>query len=298
MKKTIPSLRIFAIILVVLILSISCRFGSNTSAELQATQESLQSTQIALSVEQTVQAISVQNSSNPAEQTEINTDSSSPEPNTVLQANATSTKFNGVEFEYPEYLFQDVQAEISTDGYDDFKFTDYVLTESNNNPAIMVYSTHEMNKIDSIANEIIPQLKTVLNTQPEHPEKLPFFPNWHAAQFTVMQVDYLTFENGKGVRYLTQYGQNYWPINNQSMFYTFQGITDDGKYYVSAIFPVSHPSLPQSGSDYSGDFSAMENDFDGYLSQIANQINGQADDTFFPQLDHLDGIITSLTIQK
>jgi hypothetical protein len=32
------------------------------------------------------------------------------------------------------------------------------------------------------------------------------------------------------------------------LVYTFQGLRDDGKWYVSAILPVNHPSLSADGT--------------------------------------------------
>lgn len=45
--------------------------------------------------------------------------------------------------------------------------------------------------------------------------------------------------DGGGIRYLTQFGQAAGLITNPELFYTFQGLTDDGAYYVAAVFPVA-----------------------------------------------------------
>ncbi|MEO8354588.1 MAG: hypothetical protein ABI621_01610 [Chloroflexota bacterium] len=43
----------------------------------------------------------------------------------------------------------------------------------------------------------------------------------------LMQV--INFQNGRGIRFLTQYAQYPAPINNHELFYHFQGLTNDGK---------------------------------------------------------------------
>jgi len=55
---------------------------------------------------------------------------------------------------------------------------------------------------------------------------------------------FLRFRNGRGVLFLTQYQQETLPVNNGALVCTFQGMTDDNAWYVSAVFPVAAPGLP------------------------------------------------------
>jgi hypothetical protein len=111
------------------------------------------------------------------------------------------------------------------------------------------------------------------------------------------QVAYSDFQNGTGVRFLTQMGQAYYPINNRDMFYTFQGMTDDGETYVAAILPISHPSLPADGSEIpGGDFEAFSETFDSYAAEVAAQLDAQAEDSFAPSIALLDEMVQSLEV--
>ena len=75
--------------------------------------------------------------------------------------------------------------------------------------------------------------------------------------------EYLKFENGSGVRYLTMYGQGFAPINNHDLFYSFQGLTADGRYWVSVIMPVNHPSLQATYDDpLPADFAQFAENFE------------------------------------
>jgi len=112
-------------------------------------------------------------------------------------------------------------------------------------------------------------------------------------------VAYLKFTNGSGVRYLTQYGQSFAPINNQSMFYTFQGITNDDMYYGSAIFPLSHPDLPADGSQVpSGDYQTFADNFPKYILETETTLSNANASSFTPNLARLDALIQSLEIMK
>src|SRR5690606_24028253 len=64
---------------------------------------------------------------------------------------------------------------------------------------------------------------------------LPMLPAIPASQVFRIQPTLVDFEGGRGVRYLTYYTQAPSPITDRDIFYTFQGVTDDGAYYISAI---------------------------------------------------------------
>jgi hypothetical protein len=90
-------------------------------------------------------------------------------------------------------------------------------------------------------------LKSVIEGQPL-PENIPFLPAFNAAQMFHSNEKILEFQNGKGIRFLTQYGQAPYPVNNESLFYTFQGMTNDGAYYVAAVLPIQAAFLPANGN--------------------------------------------------
>jgi hypothetical protein len=109
------------------------------------------------------------------------------------------------------------------------------------------------------------------------------------------QVAYLDFHNGSGVRFLTQYAQGLGPVNNEELFYTFQGLTSDGATYVAAFFPVRLPALPDSAQMAPEEYEAFIAQWDGYLPATTELLNGQPATAFQPDLAQLDSLITSLT---
>ena len=111
------------------------------------------------------------------------------------------------------------------------------------------------------------------------------------------QVAFVDFENGRGVRFLTEYAQYFAPINNTDLFYTFQGLTSDGQYYVAAILPVAHPSLPADASQIPGDDpEAFADIYDTYVNDIALQLAAYDAAEFTPDLALLDAMIASLEV--
>jgi hypothetical protein len=174
-------------------------------------------------------------------------------------------------------------------------FNGYVLPDTFHEPYIHIYPVDELEAGWEYAGTIVAELQQMLAEKPAAPEPIPFLPVFNAGQMMRAQVAYLDFQNGTGVRFLTQYDQAYIPINNHEMFYTFQGLTSDGKYYVAAILPVSHPSLPAEGTGIpGGDWEAFAQNFETYASDIEQQLDAQDASSFTPDLSLLDAMIQSL----
>jgi hypothetical protein len=74
-------------------------------------------------------------------------------------------------------------------------------------------------------------------------DQLPTVPFFNAAQVFASNVQPISFQNGSGIRFVTEYAQGFVSINNQDLFYHFQGFTDDGNYYMVAVLPVTSPVL-------------------------------------------------------
>ncbi len=153
----------------------------------------------------------------------------------------------------------------------------------------------------------ITALQGLLATRPPDSDAaLPFLVMAGAGQVFHSQMTYLDFANGSGVGYLTSYGQYYVPYNNHDLFYTFQGLTADGKYWVSVIFPINHPVLPPTYDStvvppggvpipaYTS--PTFDADMTAYYATMKALMNSQPDNTFTPALDCLDRYIMSLSI--
>ncbi|HSL44791.1 MAG TPA: hypothetical protein VK897_15250 [Anaerolineales bacterium] len=129
---------------------------------------------------------------------------------------------------------------------------------------------------------------------------MPFLPWVNSKQSLCAQPKLLEFANGKGVRYLTYYSQGVNPVLEQEVFYTFQGITDDGQFYVSALFPVETgvfpaepPPCPKCGEPDYNPFVEWE----AKVTEQLTKLNAQPEDNFTPSLSVLDELIQSIQIE-
>jgi hypothetical protein len=120
----------------------------------------------------------------------------------------------------------------------------------------------------------------------------------------------VSFKNGQGVIYITQYNVD-WAniINNQQLNYIFQGITADKKYYVWATFPITLKELPDSIYDNKfGDYELPQTYFDKkkdrakytaykkYLASIEALLNKKKASDFEPDLSKIEETLTSLEV--
>lgn len=180
----------------------------------------------------------------------------------------------------------------------------YILKDTFHKPKIYVYPIAEYTAMNEDVGARIEELKAYLAAgAPARPDRLPFLPTFNAGQMFTSNVNNINFQNGSGIRYLTQYGQAPMPVNNHEMFYTFQGITNDGKYYLSAVLPASAAFLvnfpspeypaPPDGVPFNWD-DFMQNE--AHIEAVKQKLNSAAPETFTPALASLDALIQSVKV--
>lgn len=176
----------------------------------------------------------------------------------------------------------------------------YPLTGKFFLPQVSIYGIQRYTELlpDHIPSRVTTLQNLIAGAAPDD-AALPFLPVFNAAQVFHAQYLGLPFASGDGIRFLTQYAQYFAPVNNQELFYTYQGLTDDGLYWVSAILPVNHPMLPADALNPPGGQSWEEfsNNYETYIGDMVSQLNVQAFDSFTPSLAALDALVSSITIQ-
>jgi hypothetical protein len=238
-----------------------------------------------------------------------------PEPTTEPQPTNTPTPdviYQGTSFSYDASLAANVRAEtvpMEEDQYDmpwlpvpehvEFVFEGYILPETFHEPRIYVYPVGEFEVSNPDAAQVIAGLRQFLADRPAAaPSGIPFLPMFNAGQMLRSHIGYIDFQDGTGVRFLTQYSQAAIPINNDELFYTFQGLTHNGEYYVAAILPVSNAILPPDGSIIpGGDPEGFASNFESYLQDMKQQLDAQPPSSFAPELSLLDAVIQSLHVE-
>jgi hypothetical protein len=194
----------------------------------------------------------------------------------------------------------------------EFKLNDYNLPPGYFSEILIdVYPAQEYANTYDGANISLQRLRALLSNPSTLPtnENLPQVPYFNAASMIAAQVKLIQFKTGTGVRMITQYGQAVGPIANNGTFYHYEGLTNDGKYYVVAVLPIEVKFLAGSNSDPSAPVPADGIPFPGYnytdpsyynnyFKAVTDKMNATPDDSFAPSLVTLDSLIQSLQVSQ
>jgi hypothetical protein len=171
-----------------------------------------------------------------------------------------------------------------------FKFTNYPVEVG---ARIMVFKSSEYAAYGE--QEVVTALLAGQDASQPLPDAL--------AQGFLAQAKPVLFKNGHGVRYLTEVLTYFAPITNKEIFYYYQGVTNDGAYFVSAIFHVNasflvadssqNSSTPPDGVPFN---YPTDPNFENYLEQISQKLNNMPPENYTPSLLLLDKLMESLQV--
>jgi putative hemolysin len=221
----------------------------------------------------------------------------------------------GVSFQYDPYLAAGIQPQI-VDAFTEDNGMNYLLLPQHLSftflnsyadaepllqrqqlnletmPQIVVYPATAYSAMHPLARTQIEQLQAMLAAQPSTPGgTMPYLPLHNAAQVFHSQLAYLAFTNGAGVRYVTAFSQDASPVTNQHLIYTFQGLTNDGQYYVAAFFPVKTAILPDTVQV--DDWEAFSVSYSTYVAETKAALN----DLTLLDFTRLDAVVASLRVE-
>jgi hypothetical protein len=210
--------------------------------------------------------------------------------------------------EYPPITDEDAAYWQKTPGHLQVMLGDYyVLKDKSQQPVIYVYPAQTYAELVPAAFESIHRLNNILGNPgaPIDPNTLPAIPFFNARQVFASQIEVVSFQNGKGVRFLTEYAQYPASANNADLFYNFIGVTNDGAYYIVAVLPLTHPNLaetsdggavvPSDGIPYDY-FSNPNADMMLYYTSVVQLLNSASPDAFTPTIGQLDLLVQSMQV--
>ena len=236
----------------------------------------------------------------------------------IVPTSTTSTggvvTLNNISFTIPLGVARDAQSEMVSAVTDDntpfwevapahskFTLTGYQVQDKAIPPQIFVYPADDYAKVNSNAAAEIQRLKDVLAGGALNRDTIP---HWlvNAGQIFAAKPLIIPFQNGRGLRILTQYDQYPAPVNNRELIYQFQGLTNDGKYLVVAILPVSASILaedekPEAAVPAGGiPLPASGGPDQAYYDNVTKALDAMYEDSFNPSLFQLDALIQSIQV--
>ena len=184
----------------------------------------------------------------------------------------------------------------------------YALQDKFFQPQIMIYPAQDYAAVSTGAATSIQRLDAILQS-PSTPLTngvLPRLPFANAEQIIAGAPGLISFKNGSGVRVLTEYAQYFAQINNEELFYHFEGLTTDGTFYIVTTLPINADFLapgsdqsspaPADGVPFPGYDSTDSGVFENYYKAVVDRLDAMAPGSFHPSLSSLDELISSLEV--
>jgi hypothetical protein len=170
---------------------------------------------------------------------------------------------------------------------------------------VLVYPVAELSLAYAGGADTVATLQSLLMDNQAFPSaELPFWPLEYYTQVAgaplatygqpalTVHVQYLEFQSGQGVRYLTFMENNVTRTSRMDrLIYTFQGLTSDEKYYISVIIPlfvnddITRTLLNSFATQNPPDYSGM-----------TEKLDGLTEDAFHLSLAECDDLIASLSV--
>jgi hypothetical protein len=247
-----------------------------------------------------------------------------------LYANATPTKaiqtatptlivsntvtLNNVTFAIPQGVAKDALSEIvpATDPnaapweiapeHLEFTLTSYQLQDMFHQPKIFVYPAEAYAQAQPSVAENIQRIKNIAAGAPLSKNSTPSVPLFNAASLIASKLEVINFQSGSGVRFLTDYAQYRATINNHDLFYLFEGLTSDSKYYIIVILPINAPILaetdkPDAVIPAGGVPVPASGPTEAYYAEITDKLNALTGTDFKPALADLDALVKSIIVK-
>lgn len=136
---------------------------------------------------------------------------------------------------------------------------------------------------------------------------VPMLPFPDATEVFHAHVKYLRFRGGSGVAFLTQSQQDYELINSRHASYSFRGLTDDGRYYITADLPVGAPAIAATRDAGTHEGYMLPREVGGrparqryaaYVERVRRNLERLPAGRFQPDLRLYDEMLSSLEIRK
>lgn len=182
-------------------------------------------------------------------------------------------------------------------------------------PEIRIYPAAEYRaliekskELKTIIDKEFEQLGETLIKQPHSfAVEAPFAAVLESGQSFQSRVKYINFRGGKGILYLTFFCREFTGclIENQALSYIFQGLSDDGRYFIHATFPVKtefllktpdRPNEAELAIHNKKTAEEIDSEYRKYAQRMALELEKLAPTSFEPSLTLFEDLLRSLSI--
>ena len=190
--------------------------------------------------------------------------------------------------------------------YTQFFFPTYNRADVDFQPEVRVYEVTGNMEDYLFPLNVLGDLQTVIGQRPE-----PI--TWFNAAPLHSRRQYLSFANGAGVRGLVQYMQDRFFFTNNGLTYEFNGLTQDGRYFVSVRYPLDVPFLMQlSGANpltnvnsqaiaipgWPNDYEQQVQIIEAYNAEALSRLDQMSGGDALPNIALLDALVQSIYVNQ
>lgn len=238
-----------------------------------------------------------------------------------------SVQFKGVSFSYNQTIWREIKVEDAAESpieqetdkpYNEHsqhlyfslkdlkrdQTTDVKIFPVDGFPRAFAVSRHYVN----VFNEQLGNLKKAIkNKNFRVNNEIPLIYFGDGGQELEAKVKHFSFQNGKGILFITHWNYEMALMSNENLEYVFAGLTSDGKYYVLARMPVSAAFLPDNSPPefegfkerdiYKEDKATFQR-YKKYNLSIKTRLENLPPEKFEPNLKSFEEIISTLKIEK
>ncbi|HKP04683.1 MAG TPA: hypothetical protein VJU77_15125 [Chthoniobacterales bacterium] len=123
--------------------------------------------------------------------------------------------------------------------------------------------------------------------------RFPDYPSRNAGHLVEVKPSFVDAPWGSGFFYVTRFVQGIgeWP-DNETLVYLLQGLSKDGRYYVSADFRITHPAL-----EHAKPANDSNEEADKLTEKLGALLAKERDDSFTPSLKKIRDWAATLKIE-
>ena len=120
--------------------------------------------------------------------------------------------------------------------------------DHNISPVLYIFPVQQYEALSEEAAKEIADLRGLLAERPQEVlSDLPLLPMYEAIESYHSDPKYIDFRNGSGISYIARVDHDHSLTTDESLFYTFQGLTSDEQFYVATLVPITDVDTEEPG---------------------------------------------------